>query len=366
MTEGQPDPQARVRHTLATRAGRSNTPGVQYVVVNAGGALFEHASGWADVRRQALMDVGTTMMAYSMSKTITAVAVLQLVEAGCLGLDDPPERYVDASPYGAKVTVRHLIAHLSGIPNPIPLRWVHPADRHASFDEAAALSAVLRAHPRLSFEPGTKYAYSNIGYWLLGKVIERASGQTFTSYVTEHVLQPLEITPRELGYLVQDPTRHAMGYLERYSIMNLVKGFLIDRELVGDYAGRWLEIRSHYLNGPAFGGLVGSARAFGKFLQDQLRQQSLLFTRSTRQLLYAPQRTIRGAPVAMTLGWHIGQLGGTRYFYKEGGGGGFHCMMRLYPNAGIGTVVMSNATAFDVCGLLDTMDPWFLQMHRTR
>ena len=60
MTEGQPDPQARVRHTLATRAGTSNTPGVQYVVVNAGGALFEHASGWADVRRRALMDVGTT------------------------------------------------------------------------------------------------------------------------------------------------------------------------------------------------------------------------------------------------------------------------------------------------------------------
>jgi D-alanyl-D-alanine carboxypeptidase len=361
MTEGQLDPAARVRHTLATRAGTSNTPAVQYVVVNASGAVFEHAGGWADVRRQVPMDVGTTMMAYSMSKTITAVAVLQLVEARRLGLDDPVEQYVDAFPYGAKVTVRQLIAHLSGIPNPIPLRWVHPADRHASFDEAAALAAVLRTHPRLSFEPGTQYAYSNIGYWLLGKVVERTSGQTFTSYVTEHVLRPLEITPRELGYLVQDPARHAMGYLEKYSIMNLVKGFLIDRELVGDYAGRWLEIRSHYLNGPAFGGLVGTVRAFGKFLQDQLRQQSVLFTDATRQLLHAPQQTLRGVPVAMTLGWHIGQLGGTRYFYKEGGGGGFHCMMRLYPDSEIGTIVMSNATGFDVRGLLDATDAVFLQ-----
>jgi len=165
----------RVRSTLFALAGPSKTPGVQYLVVNAHGVQFDYASGWADIQRQAPMAAGTTMMAYSMSKTITAVAVLQLVEAGRIGLDEPAERYVDAFPYGAKVTIRHLIAHLSGIPNPIHLRWVHPAARHASFDETAALAAVLHAHPRLSFEPGTKYAYSNIGYWLLGKVVESAS-----------------------------------------------------------------------------------------------------------------------------------------------------------------------------------------------
>ena len=107
-----------------------------------------------------------------MSKTITAVGVMQLVEAGRVGLDDPVERYVDSLPYGSSVTVRQLISHTSGIPNPIPLRWVHPEARHGSFDENAALATVLRDHQRLSFEPGTKYAYSNIGYWLLGKVVE--------------------------------------------------------------------------------------------------------------------------------------------------------------------------------------------------
>ena len=118
--------------------------------------------------------------------------------------------------------------------------------------------------------------------------------------------------------------------------------------MIGDYSGRWLEIRSHYLNGPAFGGLVGTASGFGKFLQDQLRERSVLLNDPTRHLFYAPQQTTRGTPVAMTLGWHIADLVGTRFFYKEGGGGGFHCMMRVYPGDGIGTVVMTNATGFDV------------------
>jgi hypothetical protein len=73
----------------------------------------------------------------------------------------------------------------------------------------------------------------------------------------------------------------------------------------------------------------------------------------------------------MTLGWHIGDLEGTRYYYKEGGGGGFHCMMRLYPEDGIGTVVMTNATGFDVRQLLDTLDGSFMasphvEQRRTR
>lgn len=344
----------------------SKTPGIQYVAVSATDVLFEYAGGWADIRRQVPVDAATTLMAYSMSKTITAVAVLQLVEAGTIRLDDPVERYVDSLPYGSKVTIRQLISHTAGIPNPIPLRWVHPAAQHGSFDEKAALAAVLHDHPRLSFEPGTKYAYSNIGYWLLGTIVERASGERFTSYVCEHILRPLAITPRDLGYVVADPAHHATGYLEKYSPINLVKGFLIDRNLIGDYAGRWLEIHGHYLNGAAFGGLVGTSRGFGAFLQDQLRQRSALLGDATRSLLYMPQQTNRGSTVAMTLGWHVGNTAGVPFFYKEGGGGGFHCMMRVYPVPGIGTVVMTNATGFDVRRLLDAVDASFIRSRQAR
>jgi CubicO group peptidase (beta-lactamase class C family) len=252
MDERQPAGAARAKSYLNALTRASKTPGIQYVVVNATGVAFAYAGGWADIRRQVPVDAATTMMAYSMSKTITAGATLQPVEAGKVALDDSVEPYVESLPYGGSVTVQQLIAHTSRIPNPIPLRWVHPAARHGSFDGNPALATVLRDHPRLSFEPGTKYAYSNIGYWLLGKVVERASGETFSAYVSEHILRPLAIVPQELGYVVADRPHHATGYLEKYSLMNLAKGFLIDRDLLGDYSGRWLEIRSHYLNEPAF------------------------------------------------------------------------------------------------------------------
>ena len=298
------------------------------------------------------------MMAYSMSKTITAAAVLRLVETRRVGLDEPIERYLGSlQPYGPAITIRQLISHTSGVPNPIPLRWVHAADQHEAFDEDAALADVLKKHPRLSFAPGSRYAYSNIGYWLLGQVVERATGERFTAYVIDRILRPLGIEPRDLGYVVVDPAHHAIGYLEKYSVMNVVNKLLIDRKLIGQYSGRWLAIHSHYLNGPAFGGLVGTAKGFGMFLQDQVRERSVLFGDDTRRQFYAQQQTTRGTAVPMTLGWHIGNLNGQQFFYKEGGGGGFHCMMRLYPDERVGTVAMTNATEFDVRKLLDTIDP---------
>jgi len=129
--------------------------------------------------------------------------------------------------------------------------------------------------------------------------------------------------------------------------------------LIGGYEGRWLLIGGHYLNGPAFGGLIGTAAAFGRFLQDQLRPRSVLFGDTTRALFYEPQRTTTGAVVTMTPGWHIGASDGQRFYYKEGGGGGFHCMMRMYPASGHGSVVMTNATGFDVAGFLDRTDRQF-------
>jgi CubicO group peptidase (beta-lactamase class C family) len=351
-------PARNPRAYLDELVSRSRTPGLQYLAVGAAGPLFEYDGGWADIRHHVAMTPATTMMAYSMSKTITAAAVLRLVAAGHVGLDDPIERY-HSTPYGAAVSVRHLLAHLSGIPNPIPLRWVHPAAQHGSFDEHAALDAVLATHPKRASVPGAMYRYSNIGYWLLGSVVERASGMPFAEYVATHLLAPLGVPPAALGYTIPDRARHAHGYLEKFSVFNLAKRLFIDPQLIGDYEGRWLRIEPHYLNGPAFGGLVGTARGFGTFLQDALRPQSGLFDEPTRDRLMEQQRTTSGALVPMTLGWHVGELLGRRFYYKEGGGGGFHCEMRLYPQRGVASVVMSNATGFDVKSCLNALDPGF-------
>jgi CubicO group peptidase (beta-lactamase class C family) len=345
-----------VRTHLDSIVQAGHAPGLQFVAVTAAGPVFEYCGGWADLAQRRPMTAGTTMMAYSMSKTFTAAGVLQVIESQRLSLDDSIGQFVDFSPYGSEVTIRRLLAHTAGIPNPIPLAWIHAPAVHETFDAHAALIRTLRRHGRLSFAPGTRYGYSNIAYWLLGEFVQRVAGVAFTEYIARRVLQPLGATPQELGYTVPSVSGHARGYLEKYSLLNVFKRLFVDRKYIGNYSGRWLEIYPHYLDGAAFGGLVGNARGFARFLQDQLRPQSVLFDDATRRNFYAQQRTNNGSAVPASLGWHVGSLGGARFYYKEGGGGGFHCMMRLYPGSGIGTVVMSNATSLHVSSLMDSTD----------
>ena len=144
--------------------------------------------------------------------------------------------------------------------------------------------------------------------------------------------------------------------MEKYSLLNVLKPFVIDRALVGGYVGAWLEIRPHYPNGPAFGGMVGTARAVAQFLQDQLRAHSCLLDDSVRPRLFERQTTTAGRPVPMTLGWHIRDTRNGLTYFKEGGGGGFHCLMSLYPSRGVGSVLMTNATGFNVTTAVEALD----------
>lgn len=338
----------------------SVVPGIQYIVVDADKVIFECANGWADIRNQKPMQSSTTQMAYSMTKTLTAAAILQLVEKGTLKLEDGINHYLQNPPYGGNITIRHLICHTAGIPNPIPLKWVHMAEEQEVFNEDAALARVLRDNPKLRSEPGEKYAYSNIGYWLLGKIIEEVTQQSFSDYMRECVLMPLGLEIHEMDFVVHDPSRHAKGYLGKYSLMNLIRGLVTEGKVWGSYEGNWVHVKSHYVNGPAFGGLIGAARAFSRFLQDQLRERSVLFNMETKQLFYTQQRNKGGELIEMTLGWHIGALKGVRYFYKEGGGGGFHCEMRIYPTHRIASVIMVNGTEFNSNKVLGRLDQAFL------
>ncbi len=335
----------RAARFLAGTVASNKFPGVQYVAVFAKERLFEYDGGLADVENAIPMTPATTMMAYSMTKTFTAAAVLQLVEEGKISLDESVLRYLPAFPYGPAVTVRHLLSQTSGLPNPIPLRWAHPVSRDPSFDEPTALREVMAAHPKLAFAPGKRYGYSNLSYWLLGAVIERTAGEPYKSYMERRMIAPLGLKPTDAGFSIVDASAHAKGYLARRSIMNLMKRVLLDKELIGRTEGRWVHIRDHYLNGPAYGGLIATARGISVFLQDQLREVPLLLKARTRELFFAQQEGAGHRRVPMTLGWHIGELERTRFFYKEGGGGGYHSEMRIYPERGLGSVIMVNETS---------------------
>jgi len=344
-------------HDLVEKMIASNmAPGIQYLAIDASRTLYDYAGGWADVAGQKRMEQGTTMMLYSMTKTFTAAAVLQLVESGRIALDERVRTYLPEIPYGDALSVRHLLSQTSGTPNPVPLKWVHLSAEHASFDEQAALREVMQRHNRLKFPPGEKYGYSNIAYWLLGKIIEQAAGITFGDYLRKNILDRLGMSSSEIDLVIPSPRHHAKGYIPKYSLLNLFKRVLLDARFLGAYEGRWFRIEDHYLNGPAFGGIVASGRMIAAFLRDQLHERSVLFGSVARKLFYEQQKNNAGVPIPMTLGWHIDATNGKRYYFKEGGGGGFHGEMRIYPDTGIATVALANSAAFPARKVLAVLD----------
>lgn len=353
-------PQDEAAVKLIEELTPSDGPGIQYVMVDKNKVIFEYSSGLADIKSRTPLRLNHTMAAFSMTKTITAIAVMQLVEKHIVELDDNVDRYIK-HPYGPDITIRQLLNHTAGIPNPLPLKWVHLANRNETFNEDAALALVLQEHPKADNAPGERYAYSNIGYWLLGKVIEAATRQEYQTYVKLNIFDPLKLEPAEIDFRIPEPSLHAKGYLAKYSFINMVKGLVTDKEVLGDYEGSWLRINDVYLNGPAFGGAIGSAKAFSRILRDLLSEKPVLLGKRALQLLYAQERTNKGKLIAMTLGWHIGELNGVRYFYKEGGGAGFHSEMRIYPSPGLASVIMTNRTSFTSRTELSRLDKIFLK-----
>jgi len=335
-------------------------PGIQYIVVNGKGIVYQYAGGLADIKQHIPVNPNTTMAAFSMTKPLTAIAILQLLEAGKTLLGDKASDYV-YHPYDQDITIEQLLNHTSGIPNPLPLRWVHLPEKHNSFNANDALKKVLSSNPKQKYRPAEKYLYSNIGYWLLGKIIEKVTNQEYSEYVRQHIFAPLNIKSEELDFAIVRPENHAKGYLEKYSFMNLLKVFLLDDYVWGEYEGSWLHINNVYLNGPSFGGAIGSASAFARILQDLLKEHSLLLSDSTRKLLFQQATNSSSEKIDMTPGWHIERLADTGYFYKEGGGAGFHCEMRIYPDKGTGSVVMVNSTTFDTKKFLSTLDMQFFE-----
>ena len=333
-------------------------PGIQYVVVDKDTTIYERSSGLSDVKNKTPLNLDHTMAAFSMTKTLTAIGMLQLVAKDQIGLDDRTSKYIE-HPYNSEITIRQLLNHTSGIPNPIPLRWVHLSEKHNTFDENAELAKVLADNPENDGVPGEKYSYSNIGYWLLGKVIEAVTKRNYADYVEKNIFQPLRLLPSEIAFMITDDTHHAKGYLAKFSLMNLAKNFVTDKEVWGEYEANWLHIKDVYVNGPAFGGAVGTARAFSKILQDLLADQSILLDENTKRFLYSRKKARSGKDIDMTLGWHIGTLEGVQYFYKEGGGAGFHCEMRVYPTEGFASVIMVNKTSFNSRKQLSNLDKMF-------
>ncbi len=353
--------ESQIQDNLKQFVSRGDLSGIQYAVVDTAGFRTNLEAGKSDLRSDRPVRANDTFMASSTTKVITALAILQLVERERIRLEDSASRYAE-HPYGDSITIRHLLAQTSGIPNPLPLRWIHLVSEHAGFDENAAFQKTVKRHSRLLFTPGTRYAYSNISYWLLGRIVTSASAQSFQSYVQENIFSPLASEQISAGFSI-DASHHATGYQKKLSPLGIVLYFMIDRRMIDSSEQGRFRFHPVYMNGPAYGGLICSASWLTRFLEDMLRPTPRLCSASTRDLLLTPQQTSDGRACGMTLGWRTGNLHGEPYFGKPGGGPGFQSNVRLYPGKGIGTAWMANETGINerkINAISDALDAHWL------
>jgi D-alanyl-D-alanine carboxypeptidase len=183
-----------------------------FVVLVARGnrVLVSKAYGWADIANRRALSLSNVFRIASLTKQFTAAAVLRLVELGKLRTDDPLSKYVPEFPEpGRRVTVAQLLSHTSGIPAHTDLPWF--ATHRQDSITPADLIGLIGKEP-LSFEPGTQFRYSNSGYWLLGLIIERASGEAYADFLQEAVLSRAGLTQTRYCPDAQDYPAAALGY----------------------------------------------------------------------------------------------------------------------------------------------------------
>lgn len=200
------------RFDAAAESGR--VVGGSAVLVRGGRIVARHDYGYADRARNQRVDDRTIFHYGSITKTLTAIAVMQLRDRGELALDDPITRWVPElrqvhDPYGMidSITVRMLLSHSSGFQNPT---WPYKEGKPWEPFEPTTWNQLVAMMPyqELHFRPGSRYGYSNPGYIYLARVIEQLTGDPWETYVQKNILSPLGLGRSYFGvtpyYLAAD------------------------------------------------------------------------------------------------------------------------------------------------------------------
>jgi len=346
---------------LTALVENNRTPSVQYIHFDRNRILKSFHRGYSDIARHKKPDSATTYHVFSVTKTFTALAVLQLQEKGKLDINDPVIHYLPDFPYGREITIKQLMTHSAGIPNPIPLSWIHLERDHDSFDRDAFFKGVFEKNADVNALPNERFAYSNLGYLILGKLIEHASGETYEKYVTENIIQKLSLRADDLSFSICNDENHAKGYHNKWSFSYLLLGMYIDKSVFMDGSeGKWRCFNAYCVNGAPYGGLIGTPAALVKYVQALLKNDGTLVGERTIPLLFRENENNAGEPTGMCLAWFTGELNGKKYFTHAGGGGGYYCEIRIYPDLGKGSVIFFNRTGMSNERILDKVDTYVL------
>lgn len=207
------DTKEAVNEIFQSYAIDHHMPGFSYGVVLDGVLLYSNSYGYSNLERKIEVDTKTLFRIASMSKSVTALAVLQLRDAGKLSLDDPMSKYLpeaDGLTYlttdAPEITIRHLLTHGAGFPEDNP--W---GDRQLA-DTDQELMQIIEDGVSFSNVPGIAYEYSNLGFALLGQIVSRVSGMDFQEYTQKYIFTPLGMNTTVWEYENAPEEQLALGY----------------------------------------------------------------------------------------------------------------------------------------------------------
>ena len=206
---------ARELKAFTQRMARADVFSGVVALAHDGVPVFEAAYGESNKELHIENRLGKKFNLASMGKMFTAIAIAQLVEGGALSYEDSLSTFLPDFPdadSAKKIKIKHLLSHTSGL----PMGDARP--RNSTPRTVDDFLAAISERPRLQFEPGTGYQYSNMGFLVLGKVIEKASGRSYYEYVGTRILEPAGMRDTSLETL--DPTHRdfAIGYAKKFDV----------------------------------------------------------------------------------------------------------------------------------------------------
>ncbi|HET7202825.1 MAG TPA: serine hydrolase domain-containing protein [Steroidobacteraceae bacterium] len=318
-------------------------PGMIVGVARNGHPVFVRPYGTANLEHDVPVVRATVFKLASLTKQFTAAAVLRLMQDGRIALDDKLSRFVPELPQARMVTLRQLLWQTSGIPD-------YAEDAAGQRSKAVARTSadmvawISRLEPRFQFEPGTRWAYSNSNYALLGVVIERVSGKPFDVFFRDALFLPAGLTQTELDDPADVVRHRAQGYAKsRLAPSGYVNAEWVSPTIPGAAGGlrttvddllRW----SHAL----FSGRVLDAATLSQMVAAGVLDDG----RTTKSGM--PEAWQRGLDSDYGMGVFLTNTSAGRRVWHAGDIDGFSTWLAHYPDAGVTVAVMQNSESADI------------------
>jgi len=294
-------------------------PGLAVAVAVDGRVVYAEGFGYADLEQRVPAWPSTKFRIGSISKPLTAVALMQLVEQRKIDLDAPVQKYLPSFPNkGVTITPRLLAGHLAGIRH-------YQGDEFLSATHYDSVVDGLKifANDPLVAPPGTKYNYSTYGFNLLSAVIESASGEPFLDYMQRHVFDALG-----LAHTTADQNRLLVAERSRFYARQ--KDGPFENAPYVDNSYKW-----------AGGGFLSTPEDLVRFGSALLHPGFL--TADSLKLLFTSQKTRDGKETGYGMGWSIRKAeSGQRIYDHSGGSVGGTCQLIVYPDSHVVVALLTN------------------------